>query len=62
MDEQKYCVVATKRGVDYNRIMITGPLSENAAYEQSAFFQSIGSYKRSYKYFKVAKYPFKEIK
>lgn len=62
MEEQKYCVVATKRGIDYNRIMITGPLSQNKAYEQSDFFQSAGTYKRLYRYFKVAKYPFKEIK
>lgn len=35
---------------------------ENEAYEQAAFFQSMRTYKRLYKYFKVAKYPFKEIK
>lgn len=60
--EQKYCVVATERGKAYNRIMITGPLSENSAYEGSALFQRDKAMKAIYKYFKVAKYPFKEIK
>lgn len=57
-----YCVVATKRGCGYNRIMITGCLSENEAYERSADFQKDREMKRAYKYFKVAKYPYREIK
>lgn len=60
--EQKYCVVATEREKAYNRIMITGPLGENSAYERSTLFQRDRTMKATYKYFKVAKYPFKEIK
>lgn len=37
--EQKYCVVATERGKAYNRIMVTGPLSEDSAHECSTLFQ-----------------------
>lgn len=57
-----YCVVATKRDCGYNRVMITGGMSENAAYEKSAEFQKDRDVKRMYKYFKVAKYPYREIK
>lgn len=60
--EQKYCVVATERKKAYNRIMITGPLSENSAYERSVLFQRDRTMKATYRYFKVAKHPFKEIK
>ncbi|GEM_PF-4234279 len=60
--EPQYCVVATKRDRRYNRIMITGPMSESKAYTKSAELQRDRFYKSVYKYFKVAKYPFKEIK
>lgn len=60
--EQKYCIVATDRSKAYNRVMITGPMSENSAYELSAAMQKDKVQRSQYKYFKVAKYPYKEIR
>lgn len=60
-NEQGYCVVAQKRDVEYNRVMVTGGMSKEAAFRMSASFQKSHTYKKIYKYFKVAKYPFKEI-
>lgn len=62
LKEQRYCVVAQKRDMGYNRIMVTGGMDEDSAYRMSASFQKSSTYKKMYKYFKVAKYPFKEIK
>lgn len=60
--KQKYCVVATMRDKAHNRVMITGPMSEDEAYEECHNSQKNRLKKSMYKYFKVAKYPFKEIK
>lgn len=60
--EQKYCVVATERGKAYNRIMVIGLLSEDSAHGCSTLFQKDRTVRVIYKYFKVAKYPFKEIR
>lgn len=59
MNEQKFCVVATDRNTG-KRIMVTGALSENEAYTESNRLQKNIFYKKAYKYFKVAKYPYKK--
>lgn len=61
-NEQRYCVVAQRRDMGYNRVMITGGMTKDSAYRMSTSFQKSSTYKKMYKYFKVAKYPFKEIK
>lgn len=58
MTEQKYCVVATDR-IDGKRKMITGPMTEADAYDASAGIQRLSFKRKEYKYFKVAKYPYK---
>lgn len=62
-EEILYCVVATYRwGNPNNRIMLTSGMSKQSADKSSALMQSQSYMKKDYKYFKVAKYPFKERK
>ena len=56
--EQKYCVVATDRDTN-KRKSITGSMSKDKAEQECSDMQKGNRYKRYYKYFKVAKYPYK---
>ena len=52
--KQEYCIVATDRVLN-KRVMITGAMSEQQAFD----WKADGFTKKSYKYFRVAKFPYK---
>lgn len=59
--EIQYCVVATRRhGTRKNRVMVTRSMSKEKAEEESQRMQKDRWHKSAYKYFKVAKHPYKE--
>lgn len=60
-EETQYCVVATRRSDEKrNRIMLTKGMSKDRADLESQRMQTDRTDKSLFKYFKVAKYPFKE--
>jgi hypothetical protein len=57
-EQQEYCVAAKSRATG-KRIAITGPCDKPEAEAKKAHFNASSAYKKLYKYFHVAKYPYK---